>query len=309
MAYGIKVIADSVSEEGNRLTTLEAVFPRMVLAEFNTHRMFSRNSASSRAIPIEKQLSKIREDTFIPVSWGMLQKGMQADSELSITDRVKAQKVWMSARDDMMERAEELLALSVHKQITNRLLETFMWHTVIVTATEWDNFYALRANKNAQPEIRVAADLMLEAYNASTPKLVKEGEWHLPLIQQDEQEWASLNSEEAVKVSAARSGRTSYLTHANVRDTSEDVTFYDRLVAPGHMSPLEHVATPFSRNQNNALKKAKAALRRAYSTNPYGELALAQDIEKLDFTGNFRGWRQHRKDIPTEANFALVEQQ
>ena len=160
MAYDAKIVADSVSEVGDRLTTMEVTFPRMVLAEFNTHRVFSRNSASSRAIPVEKQLQRIMDDPFIPVWWGRKQSGMQADHELEGDGLVQAKAEWLAARDSAVGHVQRLLELGLHKQITNRLLEPFMWHTVIVTATEWSNFFALRANPMAQPEIRVIAEMM-----------------------------------------------------------------------------------------------------------------------------------------------------
>ena len=61
-----EIIADSLSPQGHRLTTFICVFPRIVLAEFNTHRMLSRNSASSRAIPFNKMLEMVKTNPFIP---------------------------------------------------------------------------------------------------------------------------------------------------------------------------------------------------------------------------------------------------
>lgn len=307
MAYSAKVLADSISEAGYRLTTLEVTFPRFVLAEFNTHRVFSRNSASSRAIPVDKQLERIKQDPFVPVFWGENQPGMQALREAGITTRVKSAKEWLAARDAAVEQVEKLLALNLHKQIPNRLLEPFMWHTVVVTATEWSNFYALRANADAQPEIQVAAEMMLEVYDASTPKLVSDNEWHTPLIQDDEATWAHVNPDEAVKVSSARSARTSYLTHANVRDVTQDIRLYDRLGDGGHMSPFEHVARPVSQDEWHMRKAAmKAAARSAKRDNSKVEShVLEQLLTSLHFDGNFRGWHAHRKDLPFENDFSM----
>lgn len=286
MAYVANVIADSVSEAGIRLTTMEVSFPRMVLAEFNTHRVFSRNSASSRAIPVSKQLERIKSDPFIPIYWGANQPGMQADGELSQKDQKTASEEWLAARDSAIEHVERLLEIGLHKQITNRILEPFMWHTVIVTATEWRNFFALRANPNAQPEIRHAAEMMQAAMNASTPNLVLEKGVHLPFIQPDEIEWASSNIETAVKVSVGRCARVSYLTHDGKRDHDKDVELYERLVGSGHMSPLEHVATPnYFREENG-------------STWWNGE---------TPWSGNFFGWKQFRKGLPNESDFSKVE--
>lgn len=284
MAYSAKALADSVSEAGDRLTTMEVTFPRFVLAEFNTHRVFSRNSASSRAIPVAKQLEMIKSEPFIPIHWGANQSGMQADAELSQADQHKAKTEWLTARDLAVQQVEKLLAIGLHKQITNRILEPFMWHTVIVTATEWSNFYALRANPQAQPEIRRAAELMLEAMNASTPQLVRRGEWHLPLIQPDELEWAKANPDDAIRVSVGRCARVSYLTHDGVRDFAKDIELYERLASSGHMSPMEHVATPH------------------YKLHEGGSVHFHEQLQ----SGNFRGWLQFRKTLPNEDDFSKI---
>ena len=296
MAYSAKVIADSVSEAGDRLTTLEVTFPRMVLAEFNTHRVFSRNSASSRAIPFHKQLDKVLDDPFIPIHWGANQSGMQAHEEISVDKQSMAVFDWLKARDNAVDQAKELDAIGVHKQIINRLLEPFMWQTVLVTATEWSNFYALRANPDAQPEIRRAAELMKEAHNASEPKLLKNGEWHLPLIQDDELDWAKENPEEAIKVSVGRCARVSYLTHDGVRDHDKDIELFDRLVSGGHMSPSEHAATPYGEFETR------------HVANDYG---LTADVYEFvsKWSGNFHGWQQYRKTILNEQDFSLVEKE
>ncbi len=294
MAYAAKIVADSISEAGDRLTTMEVTFPRFVLAEFNTHRMFSRNSASSRAIPTAKQFERIAEDPAIPVHWGKNQPGMQAESELEGQDRSDAVEQWLAARDSAVVHAENLLQLGVHKQVVNRLLEPFMWHTVIVTATEWNNFFALRAHRDAQPEIRVIAEMMKELYETSTPKLLRRGEWHLPFIQPDEYDYAFEYSEEARKISAARCARVSYLTHDGRRDLNKDIELYERLVTGGHMSPLEHVATP------------EFATRQGIEMFDLGD-GVYTYTHSSEFIGNFKGWKQFRKFIPNEHDYSLVK--
>lgn len=277
--YSATILADSVSKNGHRLTTMEVVFPRMVLAEFNTHRVFSRNSASSRAIPVEKQLEKIKNAPFVPEYWGANQSGMQAEAELDATSKQRAEAEWLEARDSALEHADKLLAIGLHKQLVNRILEPFMWHTVIVTASEWENFFALRANADAQPEIRHVAELMKDVYRTSIPTPLEDGQWHLPLLQEDEKDWAKANLEEAIKVCCGRSARVSYLTHDGKRDHAKDVELYERLTEGGHMSPLEHVARPMT----------------------------TDELEAGEWSGNFRGWHQHRKDVAHEENFAEVE--
>ncbi len=277
--YSAKIIADSVSRHGQRLTTMEVVFPRMVLAEFNTHRVFSRNSASSRAIPVEKQLKKIKEQPFVPEYWGANQSGMQAEAELIAEAKDAALDEWLAARDSAVAHVEKLLAIGLHKQLANRILEPFMWHTVIVTATEWSNYFALRANEMAQPEIRKVSELMQAAYEASTPKQLSDDEWHLPLIQAEEYDGVFEKSDDARMISAARCARVSYLTHEGKRDLSADIVLYDRLTSGGHMSPLEHVARPLTEDE----------------------------LSEGEFRGNFRGWMQLRKLVPNEDDYAKVE--
>ncbi len=293
MAYEAKIVLDSISEAGDRLTTMEVTFPRMVLAEFNTHRMFSRNSASSRAIPVEKQLARIKADPFIPIYWGKNQSGMQAAVELDEVGIKLAKMDWLVARNMMVSQVESLLSLGLHKQITNRLLEPFMWQTVIVTATDWSNFFALRANPDAQPEIRVIAEMMKEVYEESQPTLLKLGEWHLPYIQPEERDGVFEFTENARRISAARCARVSYLTHDGKRDLDADIVLYDRLVGGGHMSPLEHVATP-------------AGFERVMDSIGQEYVTQAEAEKPRPYFGNFRGWKQLRKFTPGEHDFSLV---
>jgi len=304
MSFAARTLADSRSPAGFRLTTLEVTFPRFVLAEFNTHRVFSRNSASSRAIPIAKQLRRVLEEPYVPIEFGSNQPGMQAGPPLAGEARLAAERQWLLARDDAVRRVLGLVAdpaeiaagddlvehlgrveaaireksrpdnwLNVHKQVANRLLEPFMWHTVIVTATEWDNFFNLRCHTDAQPEIRRAATEMKEAMEASRPAELGRGEWHLPLVRPGDRE-EGVPIEDLVKISAGRCARVSYLTHAGVRDLAADIELHDRLLESGHMSPLEHPARPLT----------------------------AAELEGGEWSGNFRGWRSYRKQITGEGN-------
>ncbi len=231
MGYGAKVIKDSISPAGVRITTIEVSFPRIVLAELNTHRMLSKSSASSRAIPVEKMIANAMEDPFIPIYWGKNQKGMAASEQLSADDQADVELLWLRARDYAVRFAKALAlkpphGFDVHKQIANRLLEPFLFHTVIVTATEWSNFFALRRHPAAHPEIRRAADLMWEAREASRPTPLNHGDWHLPYLNAEEKHellarpevWGKDIWEELCLISSGRSARVSYLTHDGVRD-------------------------------------------------------------------------------------------
>lgn len=147
-----KIVADSKNEFGNRITTMVVTFPRFILAELNTHRMFSRNSASSRAIPAKKMIESIRNNPFIPIAWQKDHNGMQGTEYLNPEQAKMATTAWLRAKDSALEEAGNVYQAGgdgafVTKQLCNRLLEGFMWHTVIITATEWENFFALRCPK------------------------------------------------------------------------------------------------------------------------------------------------------------------
>lgn len=245
MPVQAKVIADSISPSGSRLATIEVQLHRFVLAELNTHRKFSRNSASSRAIPIAKQLELVRTDPAIPIEWGSKKAGMQAGAPLEGYKEAVAKEVWLQARDRAVKAVETLDYIGLHKQVANRLLEPFLWHKVIITANEWENFFSQRCSPLAQPEIRLAAELMREAYRASTPKLLRVGDYHTPYISEDEY---NLDPKIRIKASVARSARVSYLNHDGVKNLESDMNLFQRLVSaePPHWSPMEHVATPYS---------------------------------------------------------------
>jgi thymidylate synthase ThyX len=270
MAFSARVLLDSRAPSGARLTTFEARYPRFIHSEMMTHRMFSRNAASSRAIPIKKMIAAVREDPALPVHWGRNQTGMSAREEIPADVAALAKAEWHVALDDALRHAERLAEkdIDLHKQLVNRLLEPFAWITVIITATDWANFFTQRAHEDAQPEIRHIAEMMLAAYRASTPQPIELGHWHLPLIQPDEH---GLPEDERCKISVARCARVSYLTHDGKRDYAKDIELYDRLLdggANGHWSPFEHVATP----------AVDATVR----------------------SGNFVGWEQFRKRFPQE---------
>lgn len=142
---GAEIIADSKNKFGNRITTFVLTFPRIILAELNTHRMFSRNSASSRAIPFEKMLKRVEDNPFIPIAFQKDHKGMQGNEYLDSEEAIlAARRSWLIARGEVLSKAKNLSNLNVTKQLCNRLLEPFMWHTAIVTATEYENFFHLR---------------------------------------------------------------------------------------------------------------------------------------------------------------------
>jgi thymidylate synthase ThyX len=297
MGYSARILKDSISKEGVRLTTMEVTFPRITLAEFNTHRVFSRNSASSRAIPIAKMLQRVQEDPFIPVYWGKNQSGMQALEELSPEAQTLALEQWLKARDNAVESVKRLQLpdIDLHKQIANRLLEPWLYHTVIVTSTEWDNWDALRTHPDAQPEIRKIAVMMSDIRNASKPKQLGDGEWHLPLVTDySELVDAGFTLDEICLISVGRCARVSYLTHDGKRDPKADSDLALKLQNAGHISPFEHVARPAT------VQDWQYKLLRTSGVVGVDKADL--DISEA-FFGNFRGWIQRRYSIPNEENF------
>lgn len=269
--FRVDVVADSVSPAGRRITTLACRFPRIILAEINTHRAFSRNAASSRAIPVAKMIAQVKNDPFIPVHWGRNQVGMQARDELQGADLAACRITWLEARDRALDHVEQLTERGLHKQVANRLLEPWMWATSLITATDWGNFFALRCHPDAQPEMQVIAGMMRQALRDSRPVTVHPGEWHVPYVDADREicgptgtTWASM-----LAWSVARCARVSYLNHdGTAPDTSRDVALAARLAESGHMSPFEHQARP-------------------------GENPDAR-------SGNLRGWIQYRKELVGE---------
>lgn len=250
--FSARIIEDSchhTSDDSRRLTSVLLTYPRFIHAEFMTHRMFSRNASSSRAIPVEKQIAMIEQQMACPIFWGKNQKGMQAVEELDADSMVKAKQIWLMAAHAAIGFAKELIAIDAHKQIVNRVLEPYAHITVVATGTgrAFRNLFALRCHKDAQPEFQALAYMLRDEYTASRPKVLSIGEWHLPFIKDAER--ATLNNEVLMKCSAARCARTSFLNHDQTNPTvANDLKLFERLAGgiPLHASPLEHQATPGS---------------------------------------------------------------
>jgi hypothetical protein len=245
-----KVVADSMSCQGKRITTLELRYPRFIHAEFMTHRQFSRNASSSRAIPVKRLIEDVLTDPAMPIHWGKNQPGMQAREEHDApvvfrNDSVSPQAAWLRARDVAVGAAEQFDKAGFHKQIVNRLLEPFAHINVIVTATDWDNFFKLRLHPDAQPEIHQLAIVMFEAMANSAPLLRAFQGWHLPYIGEADMKAAHYNRDKITMISAARCARVSYKTHdGGDPDWQKDLKLAEDLLGDGHMSPFEHQATP-----------------------------------------------------------------
>lgn len=295
-----KIIADSKNEFGDRITTFILTFPRFILAELNTHRLFSRNSASSRAIPFKKMVKMIEEDPFIPIAWQKDHKGMQG-SEYFEGQPYNIVSEWIQARDFAIKQATELNNLGVTKQICNRILEPFMWHTAIVTATEYENFFALRANEEAEIHIKELAERMLQAYNESKPELLETGDWHIPFRDQidNDEIYTMADTKEYkfteifLKIATAKCARVSYLNHNGENDYRSDVKLHDRLLKSGHFSPFEHCARVMSPEEYNNNVKGLVDFWDIV-------ILLGGKSEVFGWSGNFRGFIQYRKTLKNE---------
>ncbi len=281
--YDVKVIEHSVSPHGVEILTMQLTYPRYIHSEFMTHRVFSRNASSSRAIPTAKLIENSLRDMVYPIAWGMNQAGMQAqERELSDEDCIKAKEIWEDMANYCAKGVGQLALLGdinpttnkpygLHKQWANRPLEWFGNITVVVTSTDWDNWDQLRNHEMAQPEIHHLAELRLDCVKRSKPKELMFDEWHLPYVTEEEKVLNSI--ETLLKISTARCARVSYLTQEGKNPSIlEDIALYERLVGsvPLHASPTEHAATP-------------------------------NILDPNQYSGNFRGWIQHRKLL--EAKF------
>lgn len=246
MTVSAKVICDS-KFQNTRLTTLEIELHRFILPEFNTHRTLSRNFQSSRAVPIKQMIEQVRNDPAMPVHWGKNQPGMVAESEFDKDEALQVKASWLLSALSAARHAEEMLDLGAHKQIVNRILEPFMWTKGVVTGTQkaWGAFLALRAHKDAQPEIQALAFKIQEALEDSQPEILTEGDWHLPYIE----EGGGYSVEEAIKVSASCCAQVSYRRLDESLEKAHKI--YEMLNLPEngcypenppHFSPTEHIA-------------------------------------------------------------------
>lgn len=299
-----KMITHSVGADAPPLATMELRYWRGIHSEFMTHRVMSRNARSSRAVPVPRLIEEVATNPFVPKHWGANQKGMQAGVECNelvpfqtgyshldssiCYDRVPREKAWLKARDEAVKYAQAFHDAGYHKQIVNRLLEPFMFIDVLVTSTEWSNFFALRDDPMAEPHIRDLAVEMKEVMAASTPQFLHPGQWHLPYVgsmldaptadHAAMGEWGAVNgrtwTETARAVSVTRCARISYVPfHGESGDIASEVARHDALVSarPCHSSPLEHQATPDE-------------------LGPHGWY-------NPDLHRNLRGWKQYRSMV------------
>lgn len=274
------IISDTISPlwRENRLITMVVNFPRYILPEVNTHRVFSRNSASSRARSIRDTITQVMEDPYVPI-FTRNQKGMSGE-KLSGKTYESAKRYWLHSRDEAVKGALSLLLgasyngslkywrewidvyyediykndesspeiPNVHKQNVNRLLEPFMWHEAIITSSYWDNFFNLRLAPQAQPEIQVLAGKMKKAIDDSDPV---HSHLHIPFVNIEEPD--SYSNDEIgrmMMISAARCAKISYHNTEDQNQADEEslIAMATKLYGNGHMSPFEHQAIATDRH-------------------------------------------------------------
>ena len=261
----VEIVADSLNRvNGSRLTSFICTYPRFIHAEVMTHRVFSRNAASSRAIPTKKLIAAASDALAMPEDWRANQSGMQPGGLLSAEQALAAEDAWRRGAARAIETAQDLAATGAHKQYVNRVLEPYLHMTTLITATDYENFFALRSHHDAQQEIQDLSDAMLLAYVHGTPTEIDPGAWHAPfrdLMPPD------ASPELQRQIATARSARLSYVSFDKAFTVADDIDMHDGLAASGHWSPFEHIA------------QATAA---------------------ADRSGNIWGYTQYRKRFPHE---------
>lgn len=289
------IIQDSISVHGKRIITYELEYHRYIHAEFMTHRMFSRNAASSRAIPVERMHANILENPARPIVWQKNQAGMQSKEELVGTDRDVAQEMWDIAMFDAVQNSKNLLESGMHKQWANRGTEAYQMMKTVMTTTEDANWDELRYHGDAQPEICELARVMIEARKQSVPMKLAHGDWHVPYVNRQirslhgsmiysDAAGNELTLEEAKMISASCCAQVSYRRSDDTLDKA--IAIYNRLIEskPQHASPIEHQATPMYWDMA------------VFNENPSSwESGITHMNRKGYFgSGNFYGWIQHR---------------
>lgn len=305
----VEIVADSKNQFGQRITSIVATFPRMLLAEVNTHRVFSRNSASSRAIRFQQMVKNCQDNPFIPFRFQKDHAGMQGTEYFEGKEHDRCRELWLDARNSAIVRATELHNFGVTKQLANRILEPFQWHTALITSTEWENFINLRVSEFAEDHFQDLSQKILDALNESEPKQLKAGEWHIPFgdkldfsnpidfvrfinpkyvtehpIQKPGYIIDMKGIEELkVKLATVRCARISYLNQGKETSIEDDLKLHDRLASSGHWSAFEHCARAMSDTE--------------YEEHSYTWIHPATGLMDTTFgiCGNFTGFIQYRK--------------
>ena len=293
------VIANSVSAiSGEEIVTFLIDFPRFILAEVNTHRNFSRNGASSRAIPVAKSIEAIQNHSYMPIHFGQNKAGMSADQEVDKTTKFTAKCAWDFAARNAIDSAKTLNNLGIHKQVTNRVLEPFSYMRMVVTATEWDNFFWLRLHEDADPHINELARVMLFALQESIPTELQHGDYHVPFF--GEGYWTpaiearyGVTAQQAIEHSMSCCAQTSYRKLDMSAEKTEDIIKKLFGGARAHSSCAEHQASPMAVPMLSQIPSE-------YLIADY--IQVMPEATHLDrhgnfWSNNFKHWSQYRDSI------------
>lgn len=309
----VKVLADSISEKGDRITSFELEYPRFLHCELMTHRVLSKNSSSSRAIPIGSMIEYTTKNMAMPVFWGKKKKGMQATEEI---DPYLAKSLWVNSFQNAVQSLLKMDEVLLHKQIANRIIEPYQMMKVVLTGTDFDNFFNLRFHKDTLPEFVMLVHKMYEAATESSPKKLRAGEWHLPYVEISQAEdpedtyyfyyekdtsgtetdgymyEVRLSLEDAKKWSTSHCASVSYRTEQLSR--SKVMSIFDMLVKADvvHSSPLEHQATPIRLSKWSMDGRLDINLIDDVETWEEGITHLKRSGELC--SGNLTGYIQHR---------------
>jgi len=306
MAFHAEIIADSVGPDGQRITSFLRTYPHAIHKDLLRHNAMNFSALSFRAYPTAKLVRMLEEDPFVPEHFQEYAPGMNVGELLDPALERECRRQWLKAKDAAVAAAKHLMDAGVNKGHANILIQDFCWMTEVVTATEWDNFWALRANPpaNAKPRAEVIkiASMMKDLYDASEPVYLKYGQPHLPLIRDDDlaevADVAEMDGEreaydELIKISSGRCARASYLTHLGVRSLFADVELHDSLLTNHHMSPLAHQAWPIP---ITGMKYVEVEDPRAGLIETHGP----------DWRDKYWGWCSYRQTIPAQHDASLV---
>jgi len=294
MTVTAKIIADSINKRGTRVTTFELEYPRIIHSELMTHRVFSRNAASSRAIPVKTMIDLIESNPAMPSHWGKNQSGMQAKEELGELEKESVKQLWLNACKDAVSHARVMSDIGAHKQVINRITEPYQHMKVVLTATNYANWFYLRDHADADPTIAELAAKMKHEYDYNEPDWLEESAWHLPYVRTQkangtfpQRYWDELGNqitlEQALMISVSSCAQVSYRKSDGSLEKAEVV--YKRLIEskPTHASPTEHQCQVFESFQNNV-------------DWPKGITHV--DRNGTYWSGNMRDWIQYRQLIP-----------
>ena len=302
-----KIVCDSISQDGVRITTLEIEYPRFIHGEFMTHRSLSKNSSSSRAIPIQKMLDQIEDNMAIPIYWGKNKSGMQAVEEVDDLSKKKAETMWKGCFWKAKDTASWMSDDGLHKQVPNRLTEPFQMMKVVVTGTDWDNFFNLRIHPDAQPEICMLAYKIYKAMEESYPVKLKAGDWHLPFVNIGwngrgdttyfNEDFDVIDLEDAIKISASCCAQVSYRNTDMSLEKADKI--FNMLIKSDvlHASCFEHLATPIEEKDFSFDIPFDGSEVSYRESDSWQEGVTHRNRQGGLCSGNLRGWVSYRQQL------------